>query len=170
VRKRSLVLLVASVLIIAGTSVSACGSKSVDSEEPAVQQEQPVAEQTATAGNDTESASDEAAQQVTELQVKDVVVGKGAVAKTGDNVTVNYTLWLTDGTKIESSKDSGQPFSFDLGAGDVIPGWDQGIPGMKVGGTRRLTIPSDLAYGPQGAGAIPPNATLVFEVELLSIN
>ena len=97
-------------------------------------------------------------------------MGKGAVAKSGDNVTVHYTLWLTDGTKLESSKDSGQPFSFNLGAGEVIPGWDQGVAGMKVGGTRKLTIPSDLAYGPQGQGAIPPNATLVFQIELLAVN
>ena len=110
-------------------------------------------------------------QQVTKLVIKDEAVGKGPAAKSGDQVTVNYTGWLTDGTKFDSSKDPGRtPFPFTVGAGQVIAGWDQGVAGMKVGGTRKLTIPSDLAYGPQGRDSIPPNATLVFEVELLKIN
>jgi FKBP-type peptidyl-prolyl cis-trans isomerase len=101
----------------------------------------------------------------------DEVVGEGSSAKSGDRVTVNYTGWLLDGTKFDSSKDRNQPFSFSLGAGNVIPGWDQGVVGMKVGGKRKLTVPPDLGYGARGAGGvIPPNATLVFEVELLKIN
>jgi FKBP-type peptidyl-prolyl cis-trans isomerase len=101
----------------------------------------------------------------------DAVVGQGPAAKSGDRVTVNYTGWLLDGTKFDSSKDRNQPFSFSLGAGDVIPGWDQGVAGMKVGGKRKLTVPPELGYGARGAGGvIPPNATLVFEVELLKIN
>ena len=105
------------------------------------------------------------------LKVGDEVVGTGAAAKTGDHVTVNYTGWLTDGTKFDSSLDRNQPFEFDLGAGRVIKGWDEGVVGMKVGGKRKLTISPDLGYGAQGAGgAIPPGATLVFEIELLKVN
>ena len=101
------------------------------------------------------------------LKYQDVKVGDGAVAEQGSAVTVDYTGWLTDGTKFDSSKDHGQPFQFQIGAGQVIRGWDEGVKGMRVGGVRRLTIPPDLGYGAQGAGGvIPPNATLVFEVEL----
>ena len=108
---------------------------------------------------------------VTELKIEDVKVGTGAEAKDGAIVTVNYTGWLTDGTKFDSSLDSGQPFQFTVGGGEVIQGWDQGVAGMKVGGVRKLTIPADLGYGSQGAGGvIPPDATLVFEVELLAVN
>jgi FKBP-type peptidyl-prolyl cis-trans isomerase len=109
--------------------------------------------------------------QVTELKIEDTKVGTGAEAKTGDLVTVNYTGYLTDGTKFDSSLDSGQPFKFTIGKGEVIQGWDQGFAGMKVGGTRKLTIPPELGYGAQGAGGvIPPNAVLVFDVELLGVN
>jgi len=104
------------------------------------------------------------------LQYKDVTVGNGTEAKQGDTVSVHYTGWLTDGTKFDSSVDRGQPFNFPLGTGRVIAGWDEGVAGMKVGGKRKLVIPSDLGYGARGAGSvIPPNATLVFEVELLGI-
>jgi FKBP-type peptidyl-prolyl cis-trans isomerase FkpA len=97
-------------------------------------------------------------------------VGKGAVAKAGNTVSVNYTGWLTSGKKFDSSFDAGKPFEFTLGQGQVIPGWDQGVAGMKVGGKRKLTIPAELGYGAQGAGGvIPPNATLIFEVELLGV-
>ena len=108
---------------------------------------------------------------VTELKIEDSKIGTGAEAVTGKSVTVHYTGWLTDGTKFDSSKDRGQPFSFQLGGGQVIKGWDQGVAGMKVGGVRKLTIPASLGYGARGAGGvIPPNATLVFEVELLGVN
>ena len=104
------------------------------------------------------------------LIIEDVVVGTGAEAVAGKTVTVHYTGTFTDGNKFDSSLDRGQPFSFVLGAGQVIKGWDDGVAGMKVGGKRKLTIPGDLAYGPQGRpGAIPPNATLLFEVELLDV-
>lgn len=107
---------------------------------------------------------------VTELKVEDQVVGSGTEAVEGKEVTVHYTGTLTNGTKFDSSVDRQQPFSFRLGSGMVIPGWDQGIKGMKVGGKRRLVIPPQLAYGERGAGGvIPPNATLVFEVELLDV-
>ena len=103
------------------------------------------------------------------LVVEDLVVGTGATAAVGDTATVHYVGTFTNGTRFDSSYDRNQPFPFRIGAGQVIAGWDQGVPGMKVGGKRRLTIPPDLAYGSRGQGLIPPNATLVFEIELLSI-
>jgi FKBP-type peptidyl-prolyl cis-trans isomerase FkpA len=104
------------------------------------------------------------------LKYEDIKVGTGDVAETGKTVTVHYTGTLTDGKKFDSSKDRGQPFDFPLGGGRVIRGWDEGVKGMKVGGVRKLTIPADLGYGARGAGGvIPPNATLVFEVELLKV-
>lgn len=106
---------------------------------------------------------------VTELQTEDLVVGTGPEAKTGDTVSVHYTGWLTDNTKFDSSLDRDEPIEFTLGQGEVITGWDEGVVGMKVGGKRKLTIPPDMGYGAQGSGPIPPNATLLFEVELLSI-
>ncbi|MEW6293799.1 MAG: FKBP-type peptidyl-prolyl cis-trans isomerase [Pseudomonadota bacterium] len=105
-----------------------------------------------------------------ELIIEDIVVGTGAEAVAGQHVSVHYTGWLTDGRKFDSSKDRNDPFDFPLGAGHVIRGWDEGVQGMKVGGTRKLTIPPALGYGARGAGGvIPPNATLVFEVELLGV-
>jgi FKBP-type peptidyl-prolyl cis-trans isomerase len=104
------------------------------------------------------------------LKYIDQEVGTGDVAVTGKTASVHYTGWLENGKKFDSSVDRGQPFSFPLGAGRVIKGWDEGVQGMKVGGKRKLTIPSDLGYGPRGAGGvIPPNATLIFDVELLGV-
>jgi len=104
------------------------------------------------------------------LQIGDVVVGTGTEAVAGKEETVHYTGTFIDGTKFDSSLDRGKPFPFKLGAGMVIKGWDEGVAGMKVGGKRKLIIPSDLGYGPNGyPGAIPPNATLLFDVELLGV-
>ncbi|HEY7424709.1 MAG TPA: FKBP-type peptidyl-prolyl cis-trans isomerase [Gemmataceae bacterium] len=103
------------------------------------------------------------------LKYEDLKEGTGDEAKKGDTVEVHYTGWLTDGKKFDSSVDRKQPFSFKLGARMVIRGWDEGVAGMKVGGKRKLTIPSELGYGAAGRGPIPPNATLIFEVELLKI-
>jgi FKBP-type peptidyl-prolyl cis-trans isomerase len=105
------------------------------------------------------------------LAIEDLVIGSGAAAARGRRVTVHYTGWLTNGSKFDSSKDRNQPFAFSLGRGQVIQGWEQGVEGMKVGGKRKLTIPPELGYGARGAGGvIPPNATLVFEVELLGVD
>ena len=104
------------------------------------------------------------------LVYEDTVVGAGAEAKAGQQVSVHYTGWLTNGSKFDSSKDRNDPFEFSLGMRQVIGGWDEGVQGMKIGGTRKLTIPPHLGYGARGAGGvIPPNATLVFEVELLGL-
>nr|WP_010297737.1 FKBP-type peptidyl-prolyl cis-trans isomerase [Candidatus Odyssella thessalonicensis] len=107
---------------------------------------------------------------VTHLVITDEKVGEGAEAKSGQLVTVHYTGRLTNGVKFDSSVDRGIPFQFMLGVGQVIKGWDQGVSGMKVGGKRKLVIPSEMAYGKRGAGSvIPPDATLEFDVELLSV-
>ena len=105
-----------------------------------------------------------------DLQIEDVKVGAGDEAKSGQKVTVHYVGTLTNGSKFDSSRDRGAGFSFQLGAGQVIKGWDRGVAGMKVGGVRKLTIPPDLAYGDRGfPPVIPPASTLVFEVELLGV-
>jgi len=103
------------------------------------------------------------------LKYVELKEGTGDEAKEGQSVEVHYTGWLKDGTKFDSSKDRNKPFEFRLGAGEVIKGWDEGVAGMKVGGTRKLIIPSELAYGKRGRGKIPPDAELTFEVELLGI-
>ena len=108
------------------------------------------------------------------LMIEDITIGSGAEAVAGMGISVHYTGWLFNdgkqGAKFDSSKDRGQPFEFPLGAGHVIKGWDEGFAGMKVGGVRKLTIPPEMGYGARGAGGvIPPNATLLFEVELLGV-
>ena len=104
------------------------------------------------------------------LKYQDLVVGTGDLAEPGKDVSVHYTGWLTDSTKFDSSVDRGQPFTFRVGAGNVIRGWDEGVAGMRVGGERKLIIPPEMGYGTRGAGGvIPPNATLVFDVELLDV-
>ncbi len=104
------------------------------------------------------------------LEYWDIRVGTGAVAQTGQKVKVDYTGWLTNGKKFDSSVGTGRPFAFKLGNGDVIKGWDEGVVGMKVGGKRQLRIPSDLAYGDRGyPGVIPANATLIFDVQLVDV-
>lgn len=104
------------------------------------------------------------------LKYQDLTVGNGAAPRPGQNVIVHYTGWLTNGKKFDSSLDRGEPFSFRLGTGGVIKGWDEGVASMRIGGKRRLVIPPDLGYGARGAGAdIPPNAVLVFDVQLLGV-
>lgn len=184
VKNASLVLAVA-IMAVAAAALTAC---SKPAQEPATQtQTQPAQTQTdssqaADQGQADATASDQAAQtqpaeesgptskDVKELKIKDVKKGSGPAAKSGDSVTVNYTGWLANGTKFDSSVGK-QPFTFTIDAGQVIKGWDKGVAGMKVGGKRRLIIPSDLGYGPQGyPPVIPQNATLIFDVEMLKIN
>lgn len=166
VLKRSIATLLVGLMLVLGMALAGCSNKAAEPVEPAVQAEQPAPQE---APAEATATPEQTPQQATELKTEDLVKGKGAEAVAGKQVTVHYTLWY-NGTKIESSKDSGQPFSFVLGSGEVIPGWDQGVPGMKVGGKRKLTVPPELAYGAQGSPpAIPPNATLVFEVELVGV-
>jgi len=126
---------------------------------------QMAAELPGTAATDTNETS-----MPTELSVSDQVVGTGAIAEAGDTVTMNYVGAFSDGTVFDASEAHGQPFTFTLGAGSVIAGWEQGIPGMREGGKRTLVIPPSLGYGAAGAGnVIPPNTTLLFQVELLKV-
>lgn len=160
-------LLVVALLVAATASLTGC-AKEEPTPEPSTgttqSQTEPAESTPATPSTEGTAAP------VTELKIEDIKVGTGAEAVAGKMVTVHYTGWLTDGTKFDSSVDRNQPFQFQLGAGMVIPGWDQGVAGMKVGGKRKLTIPPDLGYGAAGAGGvIPPNATLVFDVELLGV-
>lgn len=105
------------------------------------------------------------------LKYEDITVGSGTPAQAGQQISVHYTGWLSDGVKFDSSKDRNAPFNFKLAGGSVIKGWDEGVQGMQVGGVRKLTIPPQLGYGARGAGGvIPPHATLIFEVELLAIH
>ncbi len=142
----------------------------------------PAAGTTATVPNQNTSMNDDSTQgasstpltgipeNVTELMGKDIVVGTGAEAKAGDSVTVNYVGMLTTGQVFDASANHGNDgFTFNLGGGQVIKGWDQGVVGMKVGGKRELVIPASLAYGSQAVGPIPANSTLVFEIELLKV-
>jgi FKBP-type peptidyl-prolyl cis-trans isomerase len=110
-----------------------------------------------------------AVQETTDFKIEDLTVGTGDEAVAGKTVTVNYNGTLVDGTKFDSSYDRNEPFEFQLGAGQVIEGWDKGFAGMKVGGKRKLTIPASMGYGDQAVGPIPANSTLVFEVELLGV-
>jgi FKBP-type peptidyl-prolyl cis-trans isomerase FkpA len=151
-------------VLTAALAASGCGGES--------------AEQTATSGASAPAATGgEGVSSITTLQKNDTVVGTGAEATPGKSVSVHYTGWLYSenapdhkGTKFDSSVDRKEPFDFNLGAGMVIQGWDQGVAGMKVGGKRTLTIPPAMGYGARGAGGvIPPNATLVFDVELLGV-
>lgn len=158
-------------LIIAAISTGVSGmiACTKSSTEPAQQTGATTANTTAPAAQ-TAAESTAESTAATALKMEDLKVGTGAEAVAGKTVSVHYTGWLTDGKKFDSSLDRGQPFEFQLGAGQVIQGWDKGVAGMKVGGKRKLTIPSDMGYGARGAGGvIPPNATLVFEVELLGV-
>lgn len=165
-----------------------------DTDTPAEEAADSIAESAEAISETIEEAADEAAEEIDEaademtdavtvdddepevvttdsgLQYQDIVVGDGPSPVPGDRVTVHYTGTLTDGTVFDSSVERGQPFSFTLGVGQVIRGWDEGVASMRVGGTRILTIPPELGYGQRDLGEIPPNSTLIFEVELLGIN
>lgn len=117
----------------------------------------------------TSEAAKPSTPQATELKIEDIKEGSGSAVKSGDTIIIHYKGTLTDGTKFDSSYDRGEPFETQIGVGQVIEGWDKGVVGMKQGGKRKLTIPPDMAYGEQSTGSIPPNSTLIFEVELIGI-
>lgn len=147
-------LLFTAVALALSVLLAACGEEDVATQDPAA----PEQEECDTSEVTTDSG----------LIIQDIECGSGEEAQTGEAVTVHYVGTLEDGTQFDSSRDRGEPFSFPLGAGQVIPGWDEGVVGMKPGGVRKLTIPSDLAYGDAGRPpVIPPAATLIFEIELI---
>jgi FKBP-type peptidyl-prolyl cis-trans isomerase len=156
-----------ALLIVAG--VAACGDEdSDDGSDPGSQPSAEATEETDTSGAAT--CYEEGTTTDSGLKIEDKVCGDGDVAEAGQLVTVHYVGTLEDGTQFDSSRDRGQPFEFQLGAGMVIPGWDEGVEGMAVGGQRTLTIPPELGYGAEGAGeVIPPDSTLIFEIELLEV-
>jgi FKBP-type peptidyl-prolyl cis-trans isomerase len=161
--------------LLFGSLAVACQSRVPEPQETAPVPPPSAAATSATSAAVTSAASApapsaSAAKAVTALLKEDVKVGKGPAAKAGDTVRVHYTGTLLNGTKFDSSRDRNEPFELKLGAGMVIKGWDEGIPGMKVGGKRKLTIPSDMAYGKNGhPPVIPPDSPLVFDVELMEI-
>lgn len=180
-----------ALLAAAAVGLGACGDDEDDADLPAAIPATPAQTETATAttgtgttatgtGGKTLKISKDLSskpaipkptgKEPTKLITEDIVVGDGRAAKAGDNVVVHYVgVLFSDGEQFDASWDNGQPFPFVLGQGNVIPGWDQGVEGMKVGGRRTLIIPPDLAYGEQGQGSIPPDATLVFVVDLLNV-
>jgi FKBP-type peptidyl-prolyl cis-trans isomerase FkpA len=174
VSKRSFLFFVVVLAPLASIEMAGCSTQTGSSAQkttPSGVQSAAQASQPQSAQQSTPVSPDRDTGSVAGVKISDEAAGEGPAAKSGDRVTVHYTGWLTNGAKFDSSKDHNKPFSFMLGAGDVIPGWDKGVEGMKVGGKRKLTIPPELGYGARGAGGvIPPNATLVFEVELLKIN
>jgi len=159
------------ILIIAGGAIILSSKKPVNNQPLATST--PAGTIEATAEPVATNSANPTAMQTDKLIIQDEVTGTGSEAVAGKSVTVNYTGTLTDGTVFDSSTDPKfshvQPFTFNLGAGDVIQGWDQGVAGMKVGGKRKLTIPASLGYGAQAVGSIPANSTLIFEVELLKV-
>jgi len=170
VLKRFMLVLMAGMLVVAAASMVGCGEDEGDRTPTSTPAESNQPEATEPAAEaPTKPSAPSNMKDVTELKVEDLVVGTGEEAVTGKQVTVHYTGWLVDGTEFDSSFNAGQPFAFALGSGMVIPGWDQGVAGMKVGGTRVLTIPPALGYGEAGGGPIPPNSTLVFQVELVDV-
>jgi FKBP-type peptidyl-prolyl cis-trans isomerase len=172
---------VVSFAALAAPALVGCAKLTEPPKEEAIQAEsaqpsgsasaQPAAQPAQTAKPaETQKPAEQAPPSNEKLEIKDLVVGKGTEAKAGDSVKVHYVGTLPDGKEFDSSKKHNQPFDFELGAGRVIKGWDQGVAGMKIGGKRKLTVPPSLGYGARGfPPVIPPNATLIFEVELLEV-
>ena len=183
--RRAMIVVLPALVLVGCKSQQASESQTSTTTTTAAQPAQPAAPAAAPAAKPTAGKEDpnvEAARKLgtatqnpvveiaSGLKYIDAKTGTGAEAKAGQTVSVHYTGWLVNGTKFDSSVDRGQPFQFPLGGGRVIKGWDEGVAGMKVGGVRKLIIPSELGYGSRGAGGvIPPNATLIFEVQLLGV-
>lgn len=167
--KKVLVVLIVIVAIVLGYMFFA--SKSANAPVTKTETEKAAPQEAKKASQPTTNNQSNETKKPMELEIKTTQEGTGdRVVKSGDNIAVHYTGKLTDGTKFDSSVDRGTPFEFQIGQGMVIAGWEQGLLGMKVGEKRTLTIPSEMGYGARGAGAvIPPNATLIFDVELISI-
>jgi FKBP-type peptidyl-prolyl cis-trans isomerase len=176
--------LILALVLVAALALLGCEKQQATTTTPAPKEttvtqppaEKPVAPETKAPESDAVAAARKLGTPTTNPVVKtpsgleyiDVKVGEGAAAKAGQMVSVHYTGWLVSGSKFDSSVDRGQPFSFGLGAGQVIKGWDEGVAGMQPGGVRKLIVPPTLGYGPRAIGPIPPNSTLIFEVQFLS--
>lgn len=161
---------IACIIVSISTSLFRCGQKQDAQPGAEDSTEQQQMESAAPGSNQMPAQMGNMTTTASGLQYAEITAGNGDVAKEGNIVSVHYTGWFTDGKKFDSSLDRGKPFQFTLGKGQVIKGWDEGVVGMKTGGKRQLVIPPQLAYGERGyPNAIPPNATLVFEVELLNI-
>ena len=171
--RRSSLLLVVVFALFAAVGLGGCSTQTGSSSQgstPSGTQSSAQPSQPRSSQESTPATSKDDAEKPAGLAISDEAVGEGPSAKSGDRVTVHYTGWLTDGTKFDSSKDHNQPFSFTLGKGDVIPGWDKGVAGMKAGGKASSPFRPNWGTAQGAGGVIPPNATLVFEVELLKIN
>jgi peptidylprolyl isomerase len=168
--KRASALALAAAVLAAGCAASTKESSSSSSSTSTTAKVTPVPTAETPAGAPTDAAAGAKVHKLASgLQYQDVVVGSGKMAEAGMNVSIHYTGTLTDGTKFDSSLDRGEPLHFQIGAGNMIKGMEDGVTGMRIGGKRKLTIPPDMAYGAAGRPGIPPNATLLFDVELLDV-
>ncbi len=167
--EKNILLIIIAVIAIVGFYFLLQNSQNNENENQEINSSKNSEQQEANSEEENKEENKEVEKKNQELEIEVLKEGTGEEAKNNDKVTVHYTGTLENGTKFDSSLDRGDPFVFTLGVGDVIKGWDQGVLGMKVGEKRKLTIPSELGYGSRGAGLIPPNATLIFEVELLEV-
>jgi peptidylprolyl isomerase len=168
--EKNILLIIIAIVAIVGFYFLLQNSQNNENENQEINSNENSEQQEANSETENKEESEEEVKNENQkLEIEVLKEGTGEEAKNNDKVTVHYTGTLENGTKFDSSLDRGDPFVFTLGVGDVIKGWDQGVLGMKIGEKRKLTIPSELGYGPRDVGLIPPNSTLIFEVELLEI-